>query len=128
MGFRMSTTATPATSDPARGWWAICLCAAWCGTCGSYRAVFDALAAAHPQVRFEWVDIEDEADLVDELDVETFPTLLLADGRTARFLGPLLPQAGALAQLLARLPRESGTDAGPEAQAVFERVRAAREG
>ncbi|MDF1482604.1 thioredoxin family protein [Extensimonas sp. H3M7-6] len=122
----MSATAIPATTDPARGWWAICLCAAWCGTCGSYRSVFDALAAAHPQVRFEWVDIEDEADLVDELDVETFPTLLLADGHTARFLGPLLPQAGALAQLLARLPREPGASAGPEAQAVFERVRAAR--
>ena len=83
---------------------------------------------SHPQVRFEWVDIEDEAELVDELDVETFPTLLLADGRTARFLGPLLPQAGALAQLLARLPREPGASAGPEAQAVFERVRAARGG
>lgn len=126
----MSATETPAPTDPARGWWAICLCAAWCGTCGSYRSVFDALARAHPQVRFEWVDIEDEAELVDDLDVETFPTLLLADGRTARFLGPLLPQAGALAQLLERLPRESGTStsAGPEAQAVFERVRAARGG
>ncbi|WP_246072807.1 thioredoxin family protein [Extensimonas perlucida] len=124
----MSATETPATTDPARGWWAICLCAAWCGTCGSYRSVFDALARAHPQVRFEWVDIEDEAELVDDLDVETFPTLLLADGRTARFLGPLLPQAGALAQLLARLPHEPGASAGPEAQAMFERVRAARVG
>ncbi len=124
----MSATETLATTDPARGWWAVCLCAAWCGTCGSYRNVFETLARAHPQVRFEWVDIEDEAELVDELDVETFPTLLLADGRTARFLGPLLPQAGALAQLLARLPREPGASAGPEAQAVFERVRAARGG
>ena len=113
--------------DPARGWWAICLCAAWCGTCRDYRAVFDGLARAHPGVRFVWVDIEDEAELVDELDVETFPTLLLADGRQARFLGPLLPQAPALAWLLARLPKEPGS-AGPEAQAVFARVRAARGG
>ena len=43
---------------PARGdWWAVCLCAAWCGTCGIYRPLFDELARAHPDVRFEWVDI-----------------------------------------------------------------------
>ena len=23
------------------GWWAVCLCAAWCGTCGIYRPLFD---------------------------------------------------------------------------------------
>ena len=109
-------------------WWVVCLCADWCGTCREYRPLFDGLAREHPGARFVWVDIEDESDLAGDLDVETFPTLLLADGRTARFLGPLLPQAGALAQLLARLPHEPGASAGPEAQAVFERVRAARGG
>ncbi|SDZ75297.1 MULTISPECIES: thioredoxin family protein [Acidovorax] len=112
---------------PGSGWWAVCLCANWCGTCRDYRPLFDELARAHPQMRFEWVDIEDEADLAGDLDVETFPTLLIADGATARFLGPLLPQAPVLARLLASLQAATpGGGAGAEAQAVFERVRAAR--
>ncbi len=114
---------------PARGdWWAVCLCAAWCGTCGIYRPLFDELARAHPGVRFEWVDIEDESDIAGDLDVETFPTLLIADGERALFLGPLLPQAPVLARLLASLQAAAPGSAGPggEAQQVFERVRAAR--
>ena len=114
---------------PARGdWWAVCLCAAWCGTCGIYRPLFDELARAHPDVRFEWVDIEDESDISGDLDVETFPTLLIADGERALFLGPLLPQAPLLARLLASLQAAAPGSAGPggEAQQVFERVRAAR--
>lgn len=78
---------------PARGdWWAVCLCAAWCGTCGIYRPLFDELARAHPDVRFEWVDIEDESDIAGDLDVETFPTLLIADGERALFWGPCCPR------------------------------------
>ena len=114
---------------PARGdWWAVCLCAAWCGTCGIYRPLFDELARAHRDVRFEWVDIEDESDIAGDLDVETFPTLLIADGERALFLGPLLPQAPVLARLLASLQAAAPGSAGPggEAQQVFERVRAAR--
>ena len=114
------------TAQPS-GWWAVCLCAAWCGTCGIYRPLFDELARAHPDVQFEWVDIEDESDLVGDLDVETFPTLLIADGERALFLGPLLPQAPVLARLLASLQAAPGSaGAGGEAQGVFERVRAAR--
>ena len=110
------------------GWWAVCLCAAWCGTCGIYRPLFDELARAHPAVRFEWVDIEDESDIAGDLDVETFPTLLIADGERALFLGPLLPQAPVLARLLASSQAAAPGSAGPggEAQQVFERVRAAR--
>ena len=112
---------------PGSGWWAVCLCANWCGTCRDYRPLFDELARAHPQMRFVWVDIEDDADLAGDLDVETFPTLLIADGTTARFLGLLLPQAPVLARLLASLQAAPhGGGAGGEAQAVFERVRAAR--
>lgn len=114
----------PAAPGP---WWVVCLCAAWCIACRDYRAVFDALARQHPQARFVWVDIEDEEDVVGDLDVQTFPTLLLADGAHARFLGPLLPQAGVLARMLASL-QAGGPVAAPvslQAQDVFGRVRAA---
>ena len=123
-----STPSSPAAATPG-DWWAVCLCAAWCGTCGIYRPLFDELARAHPDVRFEWVDIEDESDLGGDLVVETVPTLLIADGERALFLGPLLPQAPVLARLLASLQSAtpgSGAGAGADAQGVFERVRAAR--
>ena len=115
---------------PPRDWWVVCLCAGWCGTCGVYRPLFDDLARAHPGVRFEWVDIEDDADIAGDLDVETFPTLLIADGQHALFLGPLLPQAPVLARLLSSLQAAvpATSPVGTEAQGVFERVRGARGG
>ena len=55
-----------------------CLCAQWCGTCREYAQTFDQLKAALPGHRYRWIDIEDEADVIGEVDVETFPTLLVA--------------------------------------------------
>ena len=75
------------------GWIVACLCAAWCGTCASYRAAFDALAARHPDKTFVWIDIEDQADIVGDLDVENFPTLLLQRSDTVAFFGTMLPDA-----------------------------------
>jgi thiol-disulfide isomerase/thioredoxin len=72
-------------------WIVACLCAAWCGTCGSYRDAFDALAARHPDKVFLWIDIEDQADVVGDLDVDNFPTLLLQRGDTVAFFGTVLP-------------------------------------
>lgn len=112
----------------APAWWVVCLCASWCGVCREYRTLFDALAQAHPAARFVWVDVEDEEEVAGDLDVETFPTLLIADGRQARFLGPLLPQKAVLERLLTSLQGAAQPPAAvsDEAQAVFERVRAAR--
>jgi thioredoxin 1 len=70
-----------------------CLCAEWCGSCRDYRATFAALAAQFaPRADFAWIDVEDEADALGELDIDDFPTLLIAEGRTLRFLGVVTPQ------------------------------------
>jgi len=74
-------------------WVVACLCAAWCGTCGGYRAAFESVAARHPDKTFVWIDIEDQADVVGDLDVDNFPTLLLQQGDTVAFFGPMLPDA-----------------------------------
>ncbi|MCC2956232.1 thioredoxin family protein [Massilia sp. IC2-477] len=76
-----------------------CLCAAWCGTCSSYRATFEELATRHPDKTFVWIDIEDQADVVGDLDVENFPTLLVQRGDTVAFFGTMLPD-GAVADRL----------------------------
>jgi thiol-disulfide isomerase/thioredoxin len=81
-----------------------CLCAAWCRLCDEYRPLLQALAAeftrAGVRAHWHWVDIEDEADLVGDLDVETFPTLVIADDTQVRFAGPVTPQRDTLQRLL----------------------------
>ncbi|MDD3353805.1 thioredoxin family protein [Zoogloea sp.] len=88
-----------------------CLCAAWCGTCRDYRAGFDALAARYPDARFLWVDVEDEAELVDDYDVENFPTLLIQRHDSVLFFGTMLPHHDLLQRTLERFraqaPEES---------------------
>lgn len=83
--------------------WVVCLCAAWCGVCRDYAAVFETLRAAHPALNFVWVDVEDDADWLGDLDIETFPTLVVADAAQVRFAGPMLPKAEALQRLLPSL-------------------------
>ena len=69
--------------------WVACLCAAWCVACREYGATFAALAAQFGgEADFAWIDIEN------------FPTLLIADGRVARFFGPVVPQASAAERLI----------------------------
>ena len=68
-----------------------CLCAAWCGTCRDYREGFQALAERFPNARFLWLDVEDDADILDDYDVENFPTLLIQRHDSVLFFGPMLP-------------------------------------
>jgi thiol-disulfide isomerase/thioredoxin len=82
------------------GWTIACLCAAWCGTCSTYRATFEEIAARHPDKQFVWIDIEDQADLVGDLDVENFPTLLLQRGGTVAFFGTMVPDGGVADRLV----------------------------
>ena len=50
--------------------------------------------------RFLWVDIEDDSELVDDLEVETFPTLLIGQGERVCFIGPVLPGPAAAQRLI----------------------------
>ncbi|MFN3861513.1 MAG: thioredoxin family protein [Roseateles sp.] len=79
-----------------------CLCAAWCRTCEAYQDIFEAACAELPRAGLgvHWIDIEDEAELVGDLDIETFPTLLIADDAQVRFAGPLTPQLETLRRVL----------------------------
>ena len=118
---------TEAASAP---WLVVCLCAQWCGTCKEYQPAFEALAAQLPGLRFAWLDIEDEEEALGELDITTFPTLLVGQGDQAIFLGPLLPQIGVLQRMLQRFA-ESGAPAlpaGDEAHALLARAKAVLEG
>jgi len=79
-----------------------CLCAQWCRTCDGYREVFDqvVLALADAGVQGMWVDVEDQADVIGAIDVENFPTLLMACGDEVLFFGPVTPHAQTLQRLI----------------------------
>ena len=104
---------------PARPkWLVVCLCAEWCGTCREYRDPLKAVAADFPQHAFAWIDIEDEAELAGDVDIETFPTLLGLEGPQVLFYGPVLPGEEALRRLLRALEEN-----GPQPTALDAEVR-----
>jgi thiol-disulfide isomerase/thioredoxin len=110
-----------------------CLCAAWCRLCDDYVSIFEQVAAelddAGLSPKWHWIDIEDEADLVGDMDVDTFPTLVIADRDHVRFAGALTPQP----ETLRRVARATiaGADPGaahwpavsPAIEAFAERLR-----
>jgi thioredoxin 1 len=81
-----------------------CFCAAWCRTCDDYAHVINALKTQYSlQVEFAWIDIEDQADVLDNIDVENFPTLLISDSEQIYFWGTVLPHAATASQLVDRV-------------------------
>jgi thioredoxin 1 len=80
-----------------------CLCAEWCDTCVAYRPGFLAMAERFPRAEFRWVDIEDDAEAVENIDVENFPTILVRRGEETLFHGVMLPHHEHLQRLLEKL-------------------------
>jgi len=100
---RMSHSSAASSPTASTGLDVVCLCAAWCGTCGEYEVVFQAVQQALPGHRYRWIDIEDEAELVGDIDVETFPTLMVARQGHVLFAGPVLPRLSDVQRLIESL-------------------------
>jgi thioredoxin 1 len=102
-----------------------CLCAAWCDTCTAYRPVMERFAQEHADAHFVWLDIEDQESLLGTLEVENFPTLLIAVGDQVRFYGALTPMPETLARMLRACFDEAGAPAAPDADAsaLLDRLR-----
>jgi len=116
-----TTRDTVATAVNGGGWTVACLCAAWCGTCSTYRATFEELANKHPDKHFVWIDIEDQADAVGDLDVDNFPTLLLQRGATVAFYGTMVPEGGVADRLIQAQAEQSDAELARLAQSSQER-------
>jgi len=111
---------TPATPELL----VACLCAQWCGSCRDYRVLFERQAALQPGVRWRWVDIEDESEVLGDIDVDDFPTLCILRGAEPLFFGSVTPHA----QTLDRLVRSAAAGELPPLadvplQALAERLR-----
>jgi hypothetical protein len=81
----------------------VCICAAWCDTCGAYRPGFFEMAAHFPQAEFAWLDTEDDAEKIGDLEIENFPTILVKRRGETLFFGPQPPAHGVLKRLLEEL-------------------------
>lgn len=103
------------------GWFVACLCAAWCGTCGEYAPRMEQLAARFPEVPMIWIDIEDQADVVGELDIDNFPTLLIQQADTVAFFGTVLPDLALAERLLQSLMAQDQASLLQQAQATPEK-------
>ena len=102
-------------------WVVACLCAQWCGTCRGYREGFLALAERHPDKCVLWIDIEDRADLVGDLDAENFPTMLIQRGDIVTYFAPVLPDHRQVDRLLDAMSKESVADLRKQAHSSEER-------
>jgi thioredoxin 1 len=69
----------------------------------AYRPGFLELARKFPQAQFRWVDIEDQAQEVGDLEVENFPTIRVTRDDDVLFHGTLLPMHAHLERLLQEL-------------------------
>ena len=80
-----------------------CLCADWCHVCQDYRQTFAALAREfEPAVQFLWVDIEDDEEALGTVEVDDFPTLLVARAGQICHFAAVVPNAQTGQRLLRR--------------------------
>jgi thioredoxin reductase (NADPH) len=106
-----------AFADPAR-LVVVALCAAWCDTCGEFRAAFDRLALSRPQTTFVWLDIEDDAEVVGDVDVENFPTLAIYRGGDVLHFGISLPHGTTVGRLIDALADQAPALGDPPGEVV----------
>ena len=81
----------------------VCFCAAWCDTCDGVRTALERIAARDEKGTYIWLDIEDDAALVDEIEIENFPTLAVFRDGKPLFFGVSPPQEGVIARTLGAL-------------------------
>lgn len=98
-------------------WLIACYCAQWCGTCKEYFTAFEALSQRFPQHLFVWVDIEEEPELLDDIDIENFPTLLIQIEGKNHFFGTMLPYISHLERILQSIRPDSPVQ--PDGPAAF---------
>ena len=84
----------------------------------------EAVFQTHRDGRFVWIDVEDQADLVGDLEIETFPTLLVGNDEGLNFLGPVTPQPDVLRRMVNSLlqPGAERVAHRPATQRIIERL------
>ena len=84
----------------------------------------ESLMDTYPDCRFVWIDVEDQSDLVGDLEIETFPTLLVGNVEGLKFLGTLTPQPDVLRRMVNSLlqPGAARLSHQPAAQRIIDQL------
>jgi len=77
--------------------------ASWCGPCRAFKPIFEAAAAAHPDLAFASCNTEDQADLAASFGVRSIPTLAIFREKVLLFAQPGLLPAEAVEDLVAKV-------------------------
>lgn len=107
--------------------WVICLCAQWCHICRDLTPEFARARDALPDVRWCWIDIEDDEHLLGDLDVDTFPSYLIGDNDGVRLFAAGPNKSDALVQFVRPyVSRQvAARDHDPAVQRAFRAIQAA---
>ena len=76
------------------------MCAAWCDTCNEFRVAYERIARLRPECAFVWLDIEDDAAIAGDIDVENFPTLAVFRNGLPTYFGVSLPHESTVLRLI----------------------------
>jgi thioredoxin reductase (NADPH) len=95
----------------------VCLCAAWCYICNEFQPVLARMAEADAANRYLWLDIEDDAQVADDIEIDDFPTFAVFRRGEPVFFGVSLAREAAVARMLSALQGETRPVAVPEAVA-----------
>lgn len=74
--------------------------AAWCGPCRQFAPIFEAAAAAHPEIVFAKVDTEAQRELAAGARITSIPTLMAFKNGRLVFSQPGALPADALEQVI----------------------------
>lgn len=109
------------THPPGRAdLWVLCLCADWCHICRDMRAALTDDHRLMSLVNWHWVDVEDHADILDDLSVETFPSYLIGTNDEALLFAPGPPHGDAIRSFL--MPYATGRMKGAAVTANVQRA------
>jgi thioredoxin 1 len=76
-------------------WWA-----PWCGPCRAFGPTYERAAAAHPDIVFGKINTEEEAELAEQFNISSIPTLMVIRDRAMLYSEPGMMPDKALATLI----------------------------
>jgi thioredoxin 1 len=79
------------------------LCAEWCGVCRDLKGMFEELSAIQPSVHWTWVDVEDHSEIFDDLELDTFPSLLVMLNKRPWFFGSIEPRKEVVLRIVTKI-------------------------
>jgi hypothetical protein len=86
------------------------VCADWCSVCRSYKVILNDLSGFD----INWIDINDFESLTDEIEIETFPSVIIFDETDILFFGPIEPNKNSLTSLLSAVKTTPSKTTHPE--------------